>query len=205
MSHGWSWRDVLHDRGRRSILGLEMTLVASKRSATAVLLCCLLHSSAQYLASLVVAKKSAIAVLLCCHLLESAHVATTAPPTRSRKTAPPSNTPRPSTSSCHCSPLADSRILPFKSKSGIRLERSFAQKGKQDVLVSRRVLHKVLVPLKATSAKFRGRWYQAKKVPHLPSVDCALFSVPSSGFVLIVAFPLVILRPRPRTKRSKYS
>ena len=31
------------------------------------------------------------------------------------------------------------------------------------------------------------------------------FSVPSSSFVLIVAFPLIILRPRPRTKRSKYS
>ena len=42
-------------------------------------------------------------------------------------------------------------------------------------LVGRRVLQKVLVPLKATSVKFRGRWYQAKKVPHLPSVDCALF------------------------------
>ena len=43
-----------------------MTLVASKRSTAAVLLCCLLYSTVQYLASLVVAKKSAIALLLSC-------------------------------------------------------------------------------------------------------------------------------------------
>ena len=81
MIHGWSWRDVLRDTG------LEMTLVASKRSATAVLLCCLLHSSVQYLASSVVARKSAIAVFLHClqlasqiveHLMVFAHVAPSA-------------------------------------------------------------------------------------------------------------------------------
>ena len=42
----------------------------------------------------------------------------TAPPPRSRKTAPSSNSPRPSTSSCHCRapPHHYSRILPLSSK-----------------------------------------------------------------------------------------
>ena len=126
----------------------------------------------------------------------------TAPSPRSRKTAPLSNTPRPSTSSCHCraSQHADSRILPFSSEMVSDSKGASPKKRKQDVLVGRRVLHKVLVPLKATSVKFRGRWHHAKEVPH-----SALFSVPSSSFVLIVALPLIILRPRPRTKRSKYS
>ena len=87
--HPTSQREYTSTKGsgkQKQITGLHcaMTLVASKRSATTVLLYCLLHSSVQYLASLVVARKSAIAVLLRClqlalkiveHLLEFAHVA----------------------------------------------------------------------------------------------------------------------------------
>ena len=79
----------------------------------------------------------------------------TAPPPRSRKTAP--------------------RVLPLSSKMVSDSKRSFSKEGKQDVLVGRRILHKVLVPLKATSVQFRGRWYQAKEIPNLSSVDCAFF------------------------------
>ena len=80
----------------------------------------------------------------------------TAPPPRSRKTAPSSNTPRPSTSLCHCRapPHDDSRILPLSSKM-VSDSKEASPKEDKTFWWARRILHEILA-LKATSVQFCG-------------------------------------------------
>ena len=96
-------------------------------------------------------------------------------------------------------------LLPKRRKfRGVLLDCSWCHRPR-DVLGLARfsILHKVLVLLKGTSVKFRGRWYQAKEIPNLPSVNCALFFCAIFQFRTYCRFSSHHLSPKTQDSRVK--